>query len=139
MNKILAVDDEQRNLNAIKRIFSKHKHKFFFALNGAAALEQVKKESPSIVILDIMMPGISGIETCSKIKKIDGNILVLMVSANASVDDRLEAYQNKADDYLVKPYDPDELIAKVEILLRLYNAQQKLKEVNQNLENLLIQ
>ena len=137
MDKILAVDDEQKNLNAIKRIFSKQKYNLFFALNGKDALEQVKKENPSIVILDIMMPGISGIETCSKIKKIDTNILVLMVSANASVDDRLEAYRNKADDYLVKPYDPDELIAKVEILLRLYNAKQKLKEVNQNLEKIV--
>ena len=134
MNTILAVDDEQRNLSAIKRIFSKQKHNLCFALNGKDALKQVEKENPSIVILDIMMPGISGIETCYRIKEKDENIMVLIVSANASVDDRLEAYTSKADDYLVKPYNPDELIAKVKILLRLYNAKHELKEVNQNLE-----
>lgn len=135
MNTILAVDDEKNNLNAIKRIFAKQKkHKLFFALSGEEALEQVKKENPSLVILDVMMPGISGIETCSRIKEIDKNIMVLIVSGNASVDDRLEAYNALADDYLAKPYDPDELIAKVEILLRLYNAGQELKEINQNLE-----
>ncbi|MCK5313061.1 MAG: response regulator [Desulfobacteraceae bacterium] len=134
MNMILAVDDEQKNLNAIKRIFSKQKHDLCFALNGEDALKQIETENPSIVILDIMMPGISGIETCFRIKEKDKNIMVLIVSANASVDDRLEAYTNKADDYLVKPYDPDELIAKVEILSRLYNAKHELKNVNQNLE-----
>ncbi|MCK5541179.1 MAG: response regulator [Desulfobacterales bacterium] len=134
MNTILAVDDEKQNLNAIKRIFKKHNHNLFFALSGEEALRQVTKENPSIVILDIMMPGIGGIETCSRIKKIDKNIMVLIVSGNATVDDRLEAYTALADDYLAKPYDPDELIAKVEILLRLYNAKQKLKEVNLHLE-----
>jgi len=134
MNRILAVDDEQKNLNAIKRIFAKKKHELSFALNGEQALELVKKEKPSIVILDIMMPGISGIEACSEIKKIDENIMVLMVSANATIDDRLESYSALADDYLVKPYFPDELIAKVSILLRLYNAKHELKEMNYNLE-----
>ena len=134
MNTILAVDDEKQNLNAIKRIFAKQKHNLCFALSGEEALKQIKKESPSIVILDIMMPGISGIETCSRIKKLDKNIMVLVVSGNASVDDRLEAYAALADDYLAKPYDADELIAKVEILLRLYNAKQKLKEVNLHLK-----
>jgi signal transduction histidine kinase len=134
MNTILAVDDEQKNLNVIKRIFLKQEHNLCFALNGEDALKKVEKENPAIVILDLMMPGISGIETCSRIKKIDENIMVLIVSANATVDDRLESYTALADDYLVKPYDPDELVAKVKILLRLYNAKQELKEVNQNLE-----
>ena len=134
MNMILAVDDEQKNLNAIKRIFFKQKQNLCFALNGEDALKQVEKEKPSIVILDVMMPGISGIETCLRIKEKHKNIMVLIVSANASVEDRLEAYTSRADDYLVKPYNPDELIAKVEILLRLYNAKHELKKVNQNLE-----
>lgn len=134
MDTILAVDDEQKNLNSIKRIFSDQEHKFYFASTGKYALEQVEKYSPSLVILDIMMPGMNGIEVCSRIKTHDENIMVLMLSAKSALGDRMKGYAVMADDYLVKPYDPDELIAKVNILMRLYNAKKALAELNRDLE-----
>lgn len=132
---ILVVDDEKPNLKAIERLFFESDYQLLFAQNGEEALKIVKETRLSLVILDIMMPGISGLEVCSRIKEMDPNIMVLMLSARARLDDRLKGYGANADDYLVKPYNPDELTAKVSILIRLYNAQKALQEMNQTLEN----
>jgi DNA-binding response OmpR family regulator len=132
--KVLIVDDEKKNLHAIRRIFIDHDYTLCFAPNGEIALEQVEKCSPSLVILDVMMPGIDGIEVCRRIKERNKNIMVLMLSAQSTLEDRMKGYSALADDYLVKPYDPEELKAKVKILLRLYNAKQALEDLNMNLE-----
>ena len=135
MNTILAVDDEQKNLNAIKRLFSDQDYRLCFASTGKYALKQVEKCSPSLVILDIMMPGdMDGIDVCTRIKQKYENIMVLMLSAKTALEDRMRGYSVLADDYLVKPYDPDELIAKVKILMRLYDAKKELEDLNHNLE-----
>jgi signal transduction histidine kinase len=139
MNRILAVDDEQYNLNAIKRQFADLDCKMEFARNGEQALEIIPGFMPDLVILDIMMPGIDGYEVCRRLKS-DSNtkgIMVLLLSAKGGIQDRLSGYGVQADDYIIKPYDPKELKAKAEILLRLKKAQDELFKVNQNLEKLV--
>ena len=138
-NKILAVDDEKYNLTAIKRIFLNDNYITEFAMNGEEALERVSDFEPDLVILDIMMPGINGYEVCSQLKSHTNTsgIMVLLLSAKGALEDRLKGYKVEADDYLIKPYDPEELRAKVRILVRLKNAQDKLRILNQNLEKLV--
>jgi signal transduction histidine kinase len=134
MKTLLLVDDEAKNLSALKRIFSDQAYELCFAANGEEALNQAKKHNPSVVIMDIMMPGMDGIEACSKIKERLTNTMVLLLSAKSELEDRMKGYAVKADDYLSKPYDPDELIAKVNILMRLHTAQQELQSLNRDLE-----
>ena len=134
MDTILVVDDEKKNLNAIRRIFSGPEYKLYFASSGEEAMEKVEIHSPSLVIMDVMMPGMDGIEACSRIKVKNENIMVLMLSGKSGIEDRMKGYAVLADDYIGKPYDPDELIAKVNILLRLFNAKKELADMNENLE-----
>lgn len=139
INRILVVDDEKYNLTAIKRIFLNDNYITEFAMNGKEALERVSDFEPDLVILDIMMPGINGYEICSQLKSHTNTsgIMVLLLSAKNALEDRLKGYKVEADDYLVKPYDPEELRAKVRILVRLKNAQDELRILNQNLEKLV--
>ena len=138
-NKILVVDDEKYNLTAIKRIFLNDNYIMEFAMNGEEALERIFDFEPDLVILDIMMPGINGYEVCCRLKSHTdtSGIMVLLLSAKGALEDRLKGYKVEADDYLVKPYNPEELRAKVRILVRLKNAQDELKILNQNLEKLV--
>ena len=138
-NKILVVDDEKYNLTAIKRLFLNDNYITEFAMNGEEALERVSDFKPDLVILDIMMPGINGYEVCGQLKSHadTSGIMVLLLSAKSALEDRLKGYKVEADDYLIKPYDPEELRAKVRILVRLKNAQDELRILNQNLEKLV--
>ncbi len=127
-NQILVVDDEQMNLKAIKRLLRRDGYKIKYAQSGAEALEIAEDFIPDLVILDIMMPGIDGYETCKRLKagKKTSNAMVLLLSGKKSVDDRLKGYEVDADDFISKPYDSDELKAKIRILLRLKNTRQEL-------------
>jgi len=139
MNRILVTDDERNHLKAINRLFMGHGYVMEFAQNGHQALKKVHDFSPDVVLLDIMMPGIDGYEVCRRLKS-DGKtsaIMVLLLSAKSSIDDRLKGYEVGADDYIVKPYDPEELRAKVRILFRLKKAQDELRVLNQNLEKMV--
>jgi signal transduction histidine kinase len=110
-----------------------------FADNGKAALETVETFNPSLVILDIMMPGMNGYDVCRLLKsdKKTASTMVLLLSGKDNIGDRLKGYEVEADDYMTKPYDPEELRAKAEILLRLKNVQDDLLSTNQNLEKIV--
>ena len=139
MNRILVVDDEKNILKAINRLFMGLDYMMEFARNGKEALERISYFEPDIILLDVMMPGINGYEVCRRLKS-DSNtsgIMVLLLSAKGILQDRLKGYEVGADDYIVKPYDPEELRAKVRILVRLKNAQDELRTLNQNLEKLV--
>ncbi len=138
--KILVVDDEQKNLAAIKRIFWEDENvSLEFADNGKTALEKVESFSPDIVLLDILMPGLDGYQVCQKIKESprSSNVMVLLLSGKTALEDRIKGYEASADDYISKPYDVEELKAKINILLRLKGAQDELKKMNLDLENLV--
>lgn len=127
-NRILVVDDEQMILKAVKRLLRKDGYRMKYALSGSEALDIAETFIPDLVILDIMMPGIDGYETCRRLKSEEktAGAMVLLLSGKKTLDDRLKGYEAKADDFISKPFDPDELKAKIEILLRLKNTQEKL-------------
>jgi signal transduction histidine kinase len=138
MNRILVVDDEDNNLKAIKRLIHRD-YILEFAQNGDEAIRLIPDFSPDLILLDIMMPGIDGYEVCRRLKsdsKTSG-AMVLLVSARSALEDRLRGYEVGADDYIIKAYEPEELRAKVRILLRLKNAQDELRTVNRDLEKLV--
>lgn len=138
-NCIMVVDDEKNDLRAINRIFANSDYAMEFVQSGGEALERVPHFVPDLVLLDVMMPGMNGYEVCRRLKsdsKTSG-IMVVLVSAKNTLEDRLKGYEVEADDYITKPYDPEELRARVRILLRLKNTQDELRTVNQNLEKLV--
>ena len=139
MDRILAVDDDRNTLHAVKRIFARQDYELALAKNGEDAMRLIPEFMPALVMLDIMMPGLDGYEVCRRLKSHAGTsgIMVLIISAKIFVEDRLKGYEAGADDYITKPYDPEELKAKIRILLRLKNAQDELRRLNQELEHLV--
>ena len=122
---ILAVDDNELNLEIMEEILAED-YRLLTASSGEEALTVVETESPDLVLLDIMMPGIDGYETCRRIKASESRHppMVILVSAKAMTSERLQGYEVGADDYLTKPFDPDELLAKVSVFVRLKTAEE---------------
>ncbi|MCB9705290.1 MAG: response regulator [Myxococcales bacterium] len=117
---ILVADDSAGDRAAARSILEEAGYKVVEAVDGNQALELTNREAPDLVILDVVMPKIGGLEACRILKaQTQGTYLpVLMVSTRSSVAARVEGLRSGADDYLGKPYDPTELAARVDVLLR---------------------
>jgi putative two-component system response regulator len=129
--RILVVDDSEINLKVLEQLL-KFEYEVIRATSGQEALAKVRQFSPDMVLLDIMMPGIDGYETCRQIKAgpLGKFTPVVLVSVKASTPERLAGYAAGADDYIVKPFDHDELLAKVRIHFRLRSAMEDLWSAN---------
>ena len=119
MYTILVVDDDKEIVKAIEIYLGKENYKIIKAYDGEQALEKIKENEIQLVILDIMMPKKDGIETLEEIRK-DQNIPVIMLSAKSEDIDKINGLNNGADDYITKPFNPVELIARVNALIRRY-------------------
>ncbi len=132
-NKILAVDDNSINLAVIKELLGSQ-YDLMTVSTGKDVLKTAQEFRPDLIILDIMLPDIDGYEVCRQIRK--SSLLcytkIIMVSAKAMASERLKGYQAGADDYLTKPYDGEELLAKVCAHLR----SKPIKAIQQNAQNL---
>ncbi len=118
--KVLIVDDDARNIRILEEVLS-DEFLLDVAANGETALEQVSSFGPDIVLLDVMMPGIDGLEVCRRIRKHDSfrYIKIILVSGKARIEERLDGYAAGADDYITKPFDHMELLAKVNVYAKL--------------------
>lgn len=117
VNKVLIVDDDE-NITELIRIYAeKEGFAAVTANNGVKALELFKAEAPSIVILDIMMPEMDGWQTCREIRRIS-NIPIIMLTAKGETFDKVLGLELGADDYMVKPFEAKELIARIKAVLR---------------------
>jgi signal transduction histidine kinase len=123
--RILGVDDNPRNLSILRRALGAG-FEFLPANSGEEALELAARSAPDIVLLDIMMPGIDGYETCRRLRQTaaGADAKIILVSAKAMASERLAGYDAGADDYVTKPFDPDELLAKVRVYSRLRSVEQ---------------
>lgn len=133
--KVLIVDDEPRN----QRIIAETLDELVECRNassGEEALEALGAFTPDLVLLDIMMPGIDGYEVCRKIRADSKYALIkiILVSGKAMIEERLKGYEVGADDYMTKPFEPEELLAKAKVFLRLIQAERALSELNRSLE-----
>jgi two-component system, OmpR family, response regulator MprA len=116
--QILVVDDEPAVRQALSRALSLEHYGVALAADGAIALEMLAAERFDVVVLDVSMPGISGIEVCRRLRAASDRTPVLMLTARDSIDDRVAGLDAGADDYLVKPFALRELMARVRALLR---------------------
>jgi two-component system, OmpR family, KDP operon response regulator KdpE len=114
---ILVVDDEAPIVRLVRATLQAHGYVVSAADNGEEALARVDEERPDLVILDLMMPGMDGFETLRRLRT-RSQIPVVMLTARASDADKLKGLQGGADDYLTKPFNPDELAARVAAVLR---------------------
>lgn len=134
MAKIMIVDDDP-NIGLLVEMTLRKKGNFDIinCSSGEMALERLAKEQPDLMLLDIMMPGIDGYEVCRTIK---GNsetkfISVIMLSARREMGDKIKGMDLGADDYIVKPFDPDELLSRVKARLRIRELEKDLVEAKQ--------
>ena len=116
--RILVVDDDKRIAASIRRALSYEGYDVSVAHDGWEALDAAHQSSPDLVVLDVMLPGINGIDVCRRLRSTNDGILILMLTARTSVPDRVEGLDAGADDYLVKPFAHEELLARVRTLLR---------------------
>ncbi len=115
--RILVVDDDPMVATTIQRVLRPEGYDVDVALGGAAALDRAREQRPDLVVLDLMMPGIDGLEVCRQLRA-DGNLPILMLTARSGTADRVRGLDTGADDYLVKPFAYAELLARVRALLR---------------------
>lgn len=119
---ILLVDDESRVTSALRRTLIYEGYQVSTAADGESALTLAHTHPPDLVILDLMLPGIDGLEVCHRLRASDERIAVLMLTARDSVADRVKGLETGADDYLVKPFALEELLARVKALLRRHTS-----------------
>jgi len=115
--RILVVDDDPMVASTVQRVLRPEGYDIEVALGGAQALEQARAHPPDLVVLDLMMPGIDGLEVCRQLRT-GGNLPILMLTARSGTADRVRGLDTGADDYLVKPFAYAELLARVRALLR---------------------
>jgi len=127
--KILVVDDELHIRNILKFQLEKNGYSVVLAENGEEALQMVRRESPDLVILDLMMPRMDGFEVCKRIRENyqTAQIPIIMLTAKSDLPDRLKGLKDGANDYLIKPYSNEELLLRVQNVLEW---SQKQKEAN---------
>lgn len=118
MDRICLVEDENKVSSFIKKGLHEHNYEVDVADNGEDALDLMQQHDYNLVILDVMLPGMSGIELCRRLRKLQPQLPVLMLSALGTIDDKVNGLQSGSDDYLVKPFHFNELLARIEALLR---------------------
>ncbi|MEJ2212380.1 MAG: response regulator transcription factor [Anaerolineae bacterium] len=118
-DRILVIDDETKIVDFIRRGLKYEGYEVDVAYDGLNGLAQARKEPPDLLVLDIMMPGLDGLEVCRRLRAEGWTELpILMLTAKDSVPDRVAGLDSGADDYLVKPFAFDELLARIRALLR---------------------
>lgn len=115
--KILVVDDDENICELVRLYLDKEGFEVVTANDGIEAIEEFKKTTPDMVILDIMLPGADGWQVCREIRKVS-QIPIIMLSAKGDTFDKVLGLELGADDYLVKPFEPKELIARVKAVMR---------------------
>ena len=122
--KILIADDEAQIREILKIYFEKEGFEVIEAEDGAAAILKVQSEKPDILLLDIMMPVLDGIEVCKQVRKMS-DLPIIMVTAKDEDDDRIAGLEIGADDYITKPFNSREVVARVKAVLRRAGTQEK--------------
>jgi two-component system response regulator MprA len=114
---VLVVDDDDRLVASVRRVLAYEGYRVLTATNGTLGLQLARDESPDLIILDVMLPGLDGLEIARRIQA-GGGVPVLMLSARDQIEDKVAGLEAGADDYLVKPFAVEELLARVRARLR---------------------
>lgn len=143
---ILIVDDNQTNLDVLFELLKNYGFKVLVAQDGESAIEQIQYIHPDLILLDIMMPGIDGFETCHRLKSDPPtqDIPIIFMSALSDTVDKVKGFQTGAVDYITKPFQHEEVLSRIQTHLTIRSLQKKLEQknaelahLNQNLERLV--
>lgn len=138
--KILIADDEEKNLKVMGYILQKYGYDYDTAANGREALKKAGKYSPDIILLDVMMPEMDGYEVCRRIKESEAlrNIPVVMITSLSSKEDRIKGIEAGAEEFLSKPFDQAEVLARIKMLLKVKALNDKLSSAYKKITNLTV-
>src|SRR6516162_8865544 len=123
MPRILIIEDETPMRTALKDVVEAEGYRAFTAADGESGLKRAMEEKPDLILLDIMMPRMDGYEVCAELRRLANPVPILMLTAKGQVEDRVTGLDAGADDYLVKPFSTEELLARVRALLRRFQKQ----------------
>ncbi len=135
--KILIVDDEQHIAELVSLYLKKEGYETQEVYDGRKAVEAFHSFAPELVILDIMLPGMDGYQVCSEIRK-TSNVPIIMLTARSDTFDKVLGLEMGADDYMVKPFDPKEMVARVKAVLRRCEKDDKKDDKTVSFDNLRI-
>ncbi|WHZ02259.1 response regulator transcription factor [Neobacillus sp. YX16] len=135
--KILLVDDEKRILEVLEAYLEREGYEIHCADNGIDALKKAKTINPDLIVLDLMLPDISGEEVCRLVRK-ESDVPILMLTAKSAEDDRINGIVMGADDYLTKPFSPREVVVRVQAILRRVKKTEKVERIEFNKRQLAI-
>jgi two-component system KDP operon response regulator KdpE len=138
MQTILVVDDDPAQVKVIEMALHEANYRTVSATNGEDGVKVFRQHQPDLVVLDVMMPGMDGWETCYRIRQIS-TVPIIFLTARQTTDDKVSGFKLGADDYLIKPFLPDELLARVEtVLRRTYRSKQPLSKLLRAGEDVII-
>ena len=115
--KILVVDDDAKTVSLVKLYLENDGHKVLCAYDGVEALRLAREEQPHLVVLDLMLPGLDGLQVCRTLRA-ESDVLLIMLTAKTTENDKLIGLELGADDYVTKPFSPRELAARIKAVLR---------------------
>lgn len=127
---ILLVDDNNNNLKVLGAVLSSRSYRIALASNGEECMDFVDKQVPDLIFLDIMMPGQNGFEVCKRLKDNPKtkHVPIVFISALANPQHITKAFESGGVDYLVKPFDKEDLLARAKVHLRIKNEMSELKQ-----------
>lgn len=125
MSRILIIEDETPMRTALADVLADEGYRPLTAADGQAGLRKALDEKPDLILLDIMMPKLDGFAVCAELRRLGHTLPVLMLTAKGQIEDRVTGLDAGADDYLVKPFSTEELLARVRALLRRAQRQGK--------------
>ena len=140
-SRILVVDDTPTNVKLLADVLRAKGYAVVTAASGAEALETIERDTPDLVLLDVMMPGMSGYDVCRKIRANPATVMlpVVMVTALDPAQERVKGIEAGADDFLTKPIHQPEILARVRSLLRIKSLHDELTELNRTLERRVLE
>jgi two-component system response regulator MprA len=117
-SSILVIDDDEKITSMLRRGLAFEGYSVRTARNGAEGLDSIRQQEPDLLVLDVMMPGIDGWEVCRRVREAGLRLPILMLTAKDDVGDRVRGLDTGADDYLIKPFALEELLARIRALIR---------------------
>ena len=128
MSRILIIEDEAPMRTALTDLLTAEGYRVLAAADGESGLQRALDEKPDLILLDVMMPKLDGFALCAMLRRLANTVPVLMLTAKGRIEDRVTGLDAGADDYLVKPFSTEELLARVRALLRRFQRQAKAME-----------
>ena len=137
IKKILVVDDDKNICELLNLYLKKEGYEVIFAYDGSEAVNQAKNENPNLIVLDVMMPVINGWEACKLIRQFT-NVPIIMLTALDTTENKIQGLNIGADDYIVKPFEPLEVIARINAHLRREENKEQSKENEQSTSEITV-